>query len=55
MTKLDFKPKVPQIITKARFEAYSDVRMSYSVWIMVKALTQDMIPQLHWNWDATVA
>jgi transposase len=52
-TELDLTLKVPQIITKARFEACSDVRMSYSVWIMVKALTQDMIPQLHWNWDAT--
>lgn len=43
----------PQVITKARFEACSDPRMSYTVWIMVDAMTKFMPPELFWNWDAT--
>lgn len=43
----------PQLISKARQEACSDIRMTHSVWIMIKACTENLLPQLFWNWDAT--
>jgi hypothetical protein len=45
--------KTPQIITKARQLACSDIRMSYSVWIMVKSLSDNLLPHFICNWDAT--
>ena len=45
--------KTPQIITKARFEACSDIRMSYTVWIMIYSMAKSMPPELFLNWDAT--
>ncbi len=43
----------PQVISEARFKAGSDPRMAYSMWIMVKAYTENLERQQIWNWDAT--
>lgn len=51
--KLKIKKVKPQVVSLARFEACSDVRMSYSMWIMAKALTDGLPGQVIWNWDAT--
>ena len=42
-----------QVISEARFKAGSDPRMAYSMWIMVKAYTENLKRQQIWNWDAT--
>ena len=51
--KLKATLRKPQVITKARFEACSDPRMSYSTWIMIDSMTKSMPPEMFWNWDAT--
>jgi hypothetical protein len=51
--KVGAQKRKAQVLSNARKVACSDVRMSYSVWIMIKALTEDIPPHLHWNWDAT--
>jgi len=43
----------PQITSNARFKACSDVRMSYAMWIMLKAYTYYLKSQMIWNFDAT--
>lgn len=43
----------PQMQSIARFKACSDPRMSYAMWIMLKACTSSLPPNLIWNWDAT--
>ena len=41
------------MISMARFNACSDPRMSYSLYIMLKGCTEGVPNQLIWNWDAT--
>lgn len=41
------------MITHARMTACSDVRMSYTQWVMLKACTDGLSAQQIWNWDAT--
>lgn len=53
MKKAEIVIRKPQPLTQARFIACSDVRMSYSLYIMLKACTEDVLPQLLWNWDST--
>jgi hypothetical protein len=49
----DIRVRKPQITSPARFKACSDIRMSYTQWIMLKAYTETLPKQLIWNWDAT--
>lgn len=52
--ELDISRVTPQIVAPHRYVACTDVRMSWTMWIMIKTLTHDIIyPQLIWNWDAT--
>jgi hypothetical protein len=53
MKTANIKIRKPQVITDARFRACSDLRMSYSLYIMLKAYTETLPSQLIWNWDAT--
>ena len=45
--------RTPQKESISRFKACKDVRMSYTQWIMLKALTSNLPPHVIWNWDAT--
>jgi hypothetical protein len=45
--------KKPQLVSDARVEACSDLRMSYAMWIMLKAYTEFLHKQMIWNFDAT--
>jgi hypothetical protein len=53
MKKSNIRVRKPQITSPARFKACSDIRMSYTQWIMLKAYTENLPKQLIWNWDAT--
>lgn len=44
----------PQVASNARYIAGNDIRMSWTMWIMMKSLTENItFSQPLWNWDAT--
>jgi hypothetical protein len=51
--KLDIQKRVPQVTSNARMKATTDVRMTYAMWIMLKACSNGICPELLWNFDAT--
>jgi hypothetical protein len=44
---------LPQTITQARRDAASDIRMTYSLYVMCLAFTANLPPQMIFNWDFT--
>jgi len=53
MKACEIVPRMPQKITTARLNACSDLRMSYTLYIMLKACTESLSPAMMWNWDST--
>jgi hypothetical protein len=50
---MNVKRVTPQILPEARKVACSDPRMSYAMWIMIKACSENLLPNGIFNWDAT--
>lgn len=52
-SRLDLRERTAQRLSRARLIACSDIRMTYSLWIMLKACAENLPPQVLWNFDAT--
>lgn len=52
-SKLDLRKRAPQYMTDVRVKSASDLRMTYSMVLMVKSCLEFKLPPLIWNWDAT--
>jgi hypothetical protein len=50
---IGIKDVVADVTTDARLIACSDMRNSFSMWVMLSSLIQDKPPELIWNYDAT--
>jgi hypothetical protein len=53
ITKLGLKKRTPRYMTEVRVKSASDLRMTYSMILMIKACLEGKLEPLVWNWDGT--